>query len=92
MLLVFGTKNLSAVDREVTFWDDNLQVIYLSVQLSGIKMDLFSIFIIFLILGSPTLVSWPHFYQADPKYREAVVGMKPDADKHAMFIDIAPVS
>ncbi|XP_050688443.1 lysosome membrane protein 2-like [Eriocheir sinensis] len=40
--------------------------------------------------GSPTLVSWPHFYQADPKYREAVIGLKPNADKHAMFIDLAP--
>lgn len=40
--------------------------------------------------GSPTVVSWPHFYQADRKYREAVVGMKPDPEKHAMYIDVSP--
>ncbi|KAG0724300.1 Scavenger receptor class B member 1 [Chionoecetes opilio] len=39
---------------------------------------------------SPTLVSWPHFYQADPKYRRAVIGLNPDPDRHAMFIDVAP--
>lgn len=38
------------------------------------------------------MVSWPHFYQADRKYREAVVGMKPDPEKHAMYIDVSPVS
>lgn len=38
------------------------------------------------------MVSWPHFYQADKKYREAVVGMKPDPEKHAMYIDVSPVS
>lgn len=40
--------------------------------------------------GSPTIVSWPHFYQADPKYLDAVVGLQPDPDKHALFIDLAP--
>uniref|UniRef100_A0A0P4WMB1 Scavenger receptor class B member 1 n=1 Tax=Scylla olivacea TaxID=85551 RepID=A0A0P4WMB1_SCYOL len=40
--------------------------------------------------GSPTLISWPHFYQADSKYRDAVIGMNPDPEKHAMYIDVAP--
>lgn len=40
--------------------------------------------------GSPTIISWPHFYQADQKYLDAVVGLKPDADKHAFYIDISP--
>ncbi|KAK3857753.1 hypothetical protein Pcinc_036012 [Petrolisthes cinctipes] len=42
--------------------------------------------------GSPTIVSWPHFYQADPKYLNAVEGLSPNADKHGFYIDIAPRS
>lgn len=40
--------------------------------------------------GSPTIISWPHFYQADQKYLDAVVGLNPDAGKHALYIDISP--
>ncbi|KAK7065742.1 putative cd36, partial [Halocaridina rubra] len=40
--------------------------------------------------GSPTIISWPHFYQADEKYLNAVVGLKPNPEKHALYIDISP--
>ncbi|KAK6645191.1 hypothetical protein RUM43_001467 [Polyplax serrata] len=41
---------------------------------------------------SPILVSFPHFYMADPKLREAVDGMsEPDPEKHQLYIDIQPV-
>lgn len=32
--------------------------------------------------GAPAFVSFPHFYLADPSYTNAVVGMKPDREKH----------
>jgi len=42
--------------------------------------------------SSPAMVSWPHFYLADPSYREAVVGMKPDKDKHEFYMNLAEVT
>jgi len=39
--------------------------------------------------NSPAMASWPHFYQADPSYRAAVVGMNPDPDKHQFYMNIA---
>ncbi|XP_046663765.1 protein croquemort-like isoform X2 [Homalodisca vitripennis] len=39
--------------------------------------------------GSPAMVSWPHFYLADPSYRKAVVGMNPDAEHHQFYMDMA---
>ena len=41
--------------------------------------------------GSPLMMSWPHFYQADPKLLEDVVGLQPDQDKHQFQLDILPV-
>jgi len=40
--------------------------------------------------GAPIALSYPHFYQADPSFREAVIGMKPEKEKHQMFADIHP--
>lgn len=40
--------------------------------------------------GAPIALSSPHFYQADPSFREAVVGMEPNKTKHQMFVDIHP--
>jgi len=40
--------------------------------------------------GSPTLLSWPHFFQADPKLVDAVEGLKPDQAKHQFSIDVQP--
>ena len=28
--------------------------------------------------GAPAYISFPHFYHADPSYREAVIGMRPE--------------
>ena len=40
--------------------------------------------------GSPIMMSWPHFFQADPKLLEAVDGLKPEQAKHQFFMDIQP--
>ena len=42
--------------------------------------------------GSPTMLSWPHFFQADPKLLDAVEGLNPNKDEHQLFIDVQPVS
>ncbi|XP_066594971.1 scavenger receptor class B member 1 [Prorops nasuta] len=40
---------------------------------------------------SPVLLSFPHFYLADPALREAVTGISPPvAEKHQLFIDVQP--
>ncbi|XP_058800402.1 scavenger receptor class B member 1 isoform X2 [Phymastichus coffea] len=40
---------------------------------------------------SPVLLSFPHFYLADPILREAVTGISPpEAEKHQLFIDVQP--
>ena len=31
-----------------------------------------------------------NFFQADPSFSEAVVGMNPDKEKHQFFIDVVP--
>jgi len=40
--------------------------------------------------GSPMLLSWPHFYNADPKLLENIDGLKPEQEKHEFQIDILP--
>jgi len=40
--------------------------------------------------GSPAMMSWPHFFEADPKLLEAVEGLKPDPEKHQFYIDLQP--
>lgn len=40
---------------------------------------------------SPILLSFPHFYLADDKYRTAVEGISPpDPEKHTFYMDIQP--
>lgn len=40
---------------------------------------------------SPVMLSFPHFYLADPKLREAVIGVDaPDPEKHRLYIDVHP--
>ncbi|CAH2012386.1 unnamed protein product [Acanthoscelides obtectus] len=41
---------------------------------------------------SPSFLSFPHFYSADPYYSNMVGGMKPDRDKHQFYIIIQPKS
>ncbi|KAL3270736.1 hypothetical protein HHI36_021261 [Cryptolaemus montrouzieri] len=41
---------------------------------------------------SPVLLSFPHFYLADDKYRTAVDGISPaDPEKHMFFLDVQPL-
>lgn len=40
--------------------------------------------------GSPIMLSWPHFFEADPALLETVDGLRPDQDKHQFSIDIIP--
>ncbi|XP_071440719.1 scavenger receptor class B member 1-like isoform X2 [Hetaerina americana] len=40
---------------------------------------------------SPIMISFPHFYLADPSFREAVEGISPpEKEKHQLYIDIQP--
>lgn len=41
--------------------------------------------------GAPAFISLPHFYLADPSYRENINGMKPSKEKHELSISIEPV-
>lgn len=36
--------------------------------------------------GAPAFVSYPHFYLADPYYRDSIEGMKPNVREHQAFI------
>lgn len=39
------------------------------------------------------MLSFPHFYNADPELLKMVDGMTPpDKEKHQLFIDVQPVS
>jgi len=40
--------------------------------------------------GAPIALSYPHFYQADEKYLNAVEGLSPSKSKHEFYVDIAP--
>ena len=41
--------------------------------------------------GAPIAVSFPHFYQADPSFLEAIEsGLAPEKDKHQFYVDISP--
>lgn len=42
--------------------------------------------------GAPAFISFPHFYLADPSYRNAVEGMKPDPEKHAFRMTLEKVT
>lgn len=40
--------------------------------------------------GAPLALSAPHFYQADPIFREQVDGMKPNKTQHQFYVDVVP--
>ena len=40
--------------------------------------------------GAPIALSFPHFYQADKQYLNAVEGLKPNKEKHQFYVDISP--
>lgn len=39
--------------------------------------------------GAPIALSYPHFYQADQSYLDAVEGLSPNKEKHQFYIDLA---
>ena len=41
--------------------------------------------------GAPIALSYPHFYQADPSYLDAVEGLAPNKSLHQFYVDIEPV-
>lgn len=43
-------------------------------------------------LKAPAFASYPHFYQADSSYRDTIEGMKPDPEKHNIYLVLEPVS
>ena len=40
--------------------------------------------------GAPLALSAPHFYQADPIFREQVLGLTPNKTKHQFYVDVVP--
>ncbi|XP_071636458.1 protein croquemort isoform X1 [Temnothorax longispinosus] len=42
--------------------------------------------------GAPAFVSMPHFYLADPGYRENITGMSPNEQKHELSIVLEPTT
>ncbi|XP_012221214.1 protein croquemort-like isoform X3 [Linepithema humile] len=42
--------------------------------------------------GAPAFVSMPHFYLADPSYRNAISGMAPDKEKHQLLLIVEPTT
>ncbi len=40
--------------------------------------------------GSPLMLSWPHFFQADRKLLDDVEGLEPRKERHQFHIDILP--
>ncbi|XP_058827712.1 protein peste-like [Topomyia yanbarensis] len=43
-------------------------------------------------LGAPFYMSFPHFYLADPFYRDQMEGMKPNRERHQFFFTIEPTT
>ena len=41
--------------------------------------------------GIPVIVTYPHFYDCDPFYLNAVEGLNPQPNLHRMQLDIEPV-
>lgn len=41
-------------------------------------------------LYPPIALSMPHFYQADPSFIDAVVGLSPDKKRHQFYLDVVP--
>ncbi|XP_072271866.1 scavenger receptor class B member 1 isoform X2 [Pyxicephalus adspersus] len=42
--------------------------------------------------GAPLFLSFPHFYNADPGFVDAVDGLHPSEDLHSLFLDLHPLT
>lgn len=42
--------------------------------------------------GAPIVVSFPHFYQADPAYINAIDGLNPNKEEHETYLDLQPTT
>lgn len=42
--------------------------------------------------GAPAFISFPHFYLADPAYRENITGMHPNPDAHNFTMSLEPTT
>jgi len=40
--------------------------------------------------GAPLALSYPHFYQADPRFLNAVEGLEPNKERHQFYVDLSP--
>ena len=40
--------------------------------------------------GVPIALSYPHFYEADQSFHDAVAGLKPEKEKHQFYVDVLP--
>ena len=40
--------------------------------------------------GAPIALSYPHFYEADQSFLDAVVGLKPNKTEHQFYVDVVP--
>jgi len=40
--------------------------------------------------GAPLALSYPHFYQADPRFINAVEGLEPNKERHQFYVDLSP--
>ncbi|NXY91127.1 SCRB1 protein, partial [Alcedo cyanopectus] len=43
-------------------------------------------------LNAPMFISHPHFYNADPSLVDAVEGLHPSKEQHALFLDVHPMT
>ncbi|GBM52552.1 Scavenger receptor class B member 1, partial [Araneus ventricosus] len=42
--------------------------------------------------GAPALISWPHFYMADPLYLKDINGLQPNEADHGSHLDADPIT
>merc|ERR1711892_1178525 len=43
-----------------------------------------------LPLGAPSALSYPHFYEPDQPFLDAVDGLKPNKEEHQFYVDVVP--
>lgn len=44
------------------------------------------------LFGAPIILSLPHFFQGDEKYKNAFVGLNPNLEEHQTFFDLEPLT